>query len=186
MFLKKAGSERSRKPHDKMLLHPYVISFKKLRLSVALLFAFLFLPGCATTSNSQAGLNASTVPLLVMQKTPCYGSCPAYEATIMEDGSVTFVAWRNLPVQDNDTVQLELNSKELQHLRADIAAVNYPALHTVYSSEWTDGPSTYLTFYRDGKEIKRIKHQTGGPDALAKLMKDLDKSLMAKLKQKAN
>ena len=184
MCLKKAGSEKLKKPSANMYLHPYMISSNQLRVTAALILAFLFMLSCAPNSNSQAGIATSSVPFLVMQKTPCYGPCPAYEATIMENGNITFVGWRNLPIHDNDTVQLSLTQNELKLLRADIAALNYPSLQTVYSSEWTDSPSTYLTFYQDGKEAKKIKHQTGGPDALLKFMENLDKKLMTMLEQK--
>ena len=83
---------------------------------------------------------------------------------IYEDGSITYIGYRNAPVED--TLQLRLPKQNLQQLQEALAALNYISLQSTYLSQRTDQPSTYLTFYQNCREVKRIKHQEGGPPEL--------------------
>ncbi|WP_347156878.1 DUF6438 domain-containing protein [Pontibacter chitinilyticus] len=121
--------------------------------------------GCTTSAvcqTSAAGQPAES--LLFFQKTPCYGTCPAYDAMIYANGSITYTGYRYAPVQD--TVQFCLPKQDLQQLKKDIEALHYTSLQDNYRAQRTDMPSTYLTFYKEGREAKRIRHQQGGPEAL--------------------
>jgi len=112
---------------------------------------------------SDSGVEA---PLLLFQKTPCYGTCPAYEALVYTSGEVRFVPWEHTPV--TDTLTFRLTANELKALNASIADLNYKTLQDLYKTDWTDMPATHLYFYEAGKEVKHIKHQQGGPEKLVK------------------
>jgi hypothetical protein len=136
---------------------------------------------CQTTSSSQPKKQ-----LLQFMKAPCYGPCPAYQADIMDDGSITFISWGNIAnVAEDDTLQFCLSKKELQQLKADLKALNYTSLQDAYLSDWSDRPSTYLTIYQDGKVVKRVKHQEGGPESLLNFQKSLDQTIMNSVKKSA-
>ena len=130
-----------------------------------LLFVWLLINGCSTQmahSNSE-GTQVS-LPLLLFQKTPCFGTCPAYDALISENGNIEFVEYKNALAQD--TIQIQLTVEELQQLKEKIEELNFKALQNSYPSQWSDNSSTYLTFYVAGKEGKRVKHEEGGPQQL--------------------
>ncbi|WP_439882482.1 DUF6438 domain-containing protein [Pontibacter sp. MBLB2868] len=149
----------------------------QLKIITPLFLLLLCILGCKVNSNCQtSGKNAAAPPLLQIQKTPCYGPCPAYEATVMENGMVTFVGWDNVPV--SDTVQMCFTEKEMNELKKAIEKLDYTSLQTSYGSQWTDIPTTYLTFYQNGKQVKRIKHQKGGPEALVTFQKNLNDKLL--------
>lgn len=148
-----------------------------LLLSVCLWLAAVA-AGCSstaagTTVHKQA---AQAQPLLLFQKTRCYGACPAYNAIIYEDGSLRFEGIARVPAID--TLRLRLSKHEMIHIRKEIQALQYHALANTYSSQWTDMPATYLTFYQDGKEIKRIKHQEGGPRQLLNFQQQLHQLIL--------
>lgn len=115
-------------------------------------------------------------PLLVFQKTPCLGICPFYEAHIATDGSILFIGREHVPVVD--TVHFQLAPAELKALRQEIDKLNVSQLRDSYMTEWSDMPSTISTFYENGKEVKRVKHQEGGPQALLDFQDRLHRRLM--------
>ncbi|GAB3200226.1 hypothetical protein GCM10027293_20830 [Pontibacter aydingkolensis] len=153
---------------------------------ILLLFASMALGSCISQASCQTSNSSQpALPLLQFQKAPCYGPCPSYEANIMHDGSITLISWGNIGIPEDDTVQLCLPKPELQQLKRDIAALNYTSLQDSYLTQWTDRPSTYLTFYEKGKAIKRVKHQEGGPESLITFQKELHQKIMHLVKQKA-
>ena len=68
-----------------------------------------------------------------------------------------------------DTLLLQVPEQEFIHLKQQLQSLNYTALQSSYRSEWSDMPSAYFTFYENGKAVKRVKHQEGGPEALEQL-----------------
>ncbi|MFD2247783.1 DUF6438 domain-containing protein [Pontibacter ruber] len=113
---------------------------------------------------------------LIFQKTPCFGICPSYEATIYENGSITYVGWEHVPLKD--TVELHLSAPEVKSLQEEVKQLNYSELQDAYLTQWSDMPSTYSTFYANGKEVKRVKHQEGGPEKLLQFQEHLHKRIM--------
>lgn len=130
--------------------------------------------GCK--SQLQASQQEPVLPLLHFQKTACLGTCPAYEASISTDGIVTFMGHAHVP--STDTLTFKLSEEKLDSLKADIANLNYKALQDLYPTQWSDMPSTHITFYEHGKVVKKTKIMEGGPEALQLFHKNLDKVLL--------
>lgn len=118
----------------------------------------------ATLAQKQQSTSPPAQPLLLFQKTPCLGTCPAYNATLYTDGSVAFVPFERGTAQD--TLLLQLPEQEFIQLKQQLQSLNYRELQSSYRSQWSDVPSAYFTFYENGKAVKRVKHQEGGPEAL--------------------
>jgi hypothetical protein len=131
-----------------------------------LLLALLSLIKACTSSSARqsTGINLPSLPLLHLQKTPCLGTCPAYNAIIYEDGSISYVAFRRALAQD--TLHFTLTGQEVQQLQQKLQALHYKQLQNAYLTQWSDMSATYITFYEAGKEVKRVKHQEGGPEQL--------------------
>jgi hypothetical protein len=146
---------------------------------------FLFsLPGaigCSAPQNSKQ--KRPDVPYLLFQKTPCLGVCPSYEATIHENGSIRYVGWEHVPVQD--TVYFQFSPEEMKELRREVEKLNYPALQDTYLTDWSDMPSTITTFYKGGKEVKRVKQEEGGPQSLLDFQEKLHKRITALAEEEA-
>ncbi len=138
--------------------------------------------GCASSTVQSTQAQEPPHKLLLFQKTPCYGTCPAYNATFYSDGSILFEGFRYVPVLD--TVQLELTQEQLQKVQASLRELDYTSLESSYLSPYTDVPSTYLTFYEHDKEVKRVKHQQGGPEQLQQTISELHELVMRLLQEK--
>ncbi|WP_242918317.1 DUF6438 domain-containing protein [Pontibacter liquoris] len=148
------------------LLRPILLRFLLTGLCAGLL------AGCRAAAPDQAAGKAPAQPLLFFQKPPCYGTCPAYEATFYENGSITYIGYQYAPAAD--TLYLHLAEPALQQLRQEIDSLHYTSLQPTYLSRATDRPVTNFTFYLDGKVAKRIKHQQGGPPELLQFQKMLE------------
>jgi len=137
----------------------------------------MLLSGCTSArARHTPGAAQTPQPFLLFQKTPCYGFCPAYDAKIYEDGGINYIGYRNAPVED--TLQLCLPKQDLLQLKKAAKALNYTSLQSAYRSQRTDQPSTYVTFYQNGREVKRIRHQEGGPEQLLQFQEMLDNLVM--------
>ena len=138
---------------------------KRLLLSYLSILWWLLLTVCTPSVGQSNTVTAQFLqPLVFFQKSPCLGTCPAYNAMIYENGSVSFVGYKNALAQD--TLLLQLSQEELNQLEQKIKALAYRDLQNSYLSNWSDISSTYLTFYEEGKEVKRVRHEAGGPQQL--------------------
>lgn len=151
-----------------------MVHLSKPQLVTISLCCALILFGCR--SQLQAGEQEQAIPMLHFQKTVCLGPCPAYEATIASDGSVVFVGFDHVP--STDTLFFQLPPERLDSLKSEISNLNYSDLKELYPTSWTDRPSTITTFYENGIAVKRVRHETGGPEALTKFQKSLNKTLL--------
>lgn len=151
--------------------------YKSSLRGAAVICLLAFLSVCCRSSSASAPQEAKApLPYLLLQKPPCFGPCPAYEATIYTNGSILFTGWREVPAVA-DTITLQFTPEELQKLQADIKNLNISELEKGYPSQWTDTPTFYLSFYEAGEVVKRIKHQEGGPAELLRFEEDLDNLL---------
>lgn len=141
----------------------------------------LLLTGCR--NHLQASQQQSE-PLLHFQKTACLGTCPAYEAAIATDGSVTFIGFNYVP--STDTLHFKLSAERLDSLKNEISGLNYSALKDLYPTQWSDMPSTITTFYENGKKVKKVKHVEGGPAILEQFEENLNKILLLLAEKEAN
>jgi hypothetical protein len=142
-------------------------------LATALGFCVLILLGCKSgaTANDTPLDQAPAKPFLHFQKTSCFGTCPAYQAAIASDGSVTFAGFAYVPT--TDTLFFKLTPSALDSLKTAVHHLKYTELQDLYPTQWSDMPSTLTTFYQDGKSVKRIKHTEGGPATLRQFQDNL-------------
>ncbi|HEY4651204.1 MAG TPA: DUF6438 domain-containing protein [Pontibacter sp.] len=138
------------------------------KLTTTILLLGIMLPGCRSAETMAIVTQTQQEPLLLYQKTPCFGPCPSYEALVYTNGTVRFVPREHTPA--TDTLTFQLTDKELQKLITEIAELNYKNLQDLYKTEWSDMPSTHLYFYEAGKEVKHIKHQQDGPTQLIRFI----------------
>ncbi|MDX5348568.1 MAG: DUF6438 domain-containing protein [Hymenobacteraceae bacterium] len=145
------------------------------RLSMLLLGMFLLssLYSCNSSKNSTASQDGSAKRvkkseqlLFRFEKTPCYGSCPVYEAEVYADGSGIYNG--KYHVAKTGEHRFQLSQTVIDHIQQEVEKMNFFELQDVYKTEATDFPSTILTMYRNGKS-KTVTHEQGGPEALVKL-----------------
>lgn len=164
------------------------MKYKQIINLILLGLVLLLASGCARGSANQSinqsqGTDAAPPQkLLLFQKTPCYGTCPAYNVTFYSDGTVLYEGFRYVPV--TDTLTLQLSEKQLQEVKEMLRKLDYTSLNDTYLSPYTDLPSSYLTFYENDREVRRIKHQQNGPETLQQTITYLHELVMELLEAK--
>lgn len=114
----------------------------------------------------------STIPIntapgdtvLVFQRTPCYGTCPSYTATIFRNGQVSYFGDRFVPVTGQRT--LSLPPATVAALLDEARRINFNALAPSYTSNVSDLPSTIITVYQPGQPRHRVRAESNIPAPL--------------------
>lgn len=98
-----------------------------------------------------------------MVKTPCFGSCPAFEALVYSNGKITWRGDRNVVMIGH--FQARVNEQWIAELMAAAEQYGVFAMQNHYPADGhilEDVPHTLLVL-RKGKETKRIDNQADAP-----------------------
>lgn len=114
----------------------------------------------------------STIPIntlpgdtvLVFQRTACYGTCPAYTATVFRDGRVAYLGERFVPVLGPRT--LSLPPATVSALLNEARRINFNGLAHHYTSNVSDLPATIITVYQPGQARYRVFAESAIPAPL--------------------
>ena len=120
---------------------------------------------------------AKDAPMLVFRKTRCFGTCPAYTATVYADGRV---AYEGLDfVQLKGKHELRLPTAVINQTLQKANAVHFSQLQNQYLSGVSDLPSTYLTFtLADGtQKTVQVESTDRTPPELQELLAYLTEQL---------
>ena len=145
------------------------------------LLAFsLALPACAQQKMPRAS-RAATVPtpppaaqpepVLVFQRTPCYGTCPAYVATIFADGRVEYDGRRFVLLRGKQTLRLPPDT--VAALLAAARRIGFSQLDARYAGLTSDLPATIITVHPAGQPAKRVFAAENIPASLQEYIKYL-------------
>lgn len=144
------------------------------RLLTTLICSALILSlGCQRLPTSH---NLGGEPIVMMQKTPCYGPCPVYILKIYPSGWATLDATQHLKLEG--TYTQKLSDKYLKRLEADFEQAKFFELQDTYTTNLSDLPTTYLT-YRQGGRSKTVMDYYGAPERLKQLEAHLEALVMA-------
>ncbi len=98
--------------------------------------------------------------LLEMERTVCFGTCPAYELTIQKDGKVTFLGKEFVEHKGETTGMMSReNLNELIKIIHESHFMKIPSSPEC-ESRYTDMPSVFLTIQLDGKQHS-VSHYHG-------------------------
>ncbi|GAA4494626.1 hypothetical protein GCM10023172_05130 [Hymenobacter ginsengisoli] len=147
------------------------------------LLAFsLALPACAQRKLPRKAKPATAVatpktqePVLVYQRTPCYGRCPAYTATVYADGRVEYDGQRFVPLLGKHT--LSLPPAQVADMLAEAKRINFSALADQYAGHTTDLPATLITVHPAGQPLHAVYASEGIPENLQGYIKYLNSRL---------
>ena len=101
-----------------------------------------------------------------IRRTSCYGNCPAYEATLLSDGTATYVGKHNVP--KIGTFQARVDAAMMDKLRTAIFSHHYLDLNEEYPTTGrtiSDFPTTYTAVQLDGHR-HAVKNNHDAPEAL--------------------
>lgn len=125
-----------------------------------LLFSALIVMSIASCGSQQPAASASGTVFgsktdsvfFSLQRTPCFGKCPAYTVTIMADGSAHYTGRSFAPREGEFTGTVDKATMQALFDRA--AAIGFFGFQDKYDAQVTDIPSTIIRVNADGKDKK--------------------------------
>lgn len=167
-----------------MRARPAVVFHALLALTLATAAAPAVLADSATPppgkDGKDAGSGKAPAPrsiVATLDRTACFGTCPAYRLTIWSDGRVEWEGRSFVKVKGRKTATL--TEADLKALRAAFAEARYFDLGEGFDCyEMTDNPSA-TTSYQEGGRSRTIRHYHGcrskeGAATLSKLEDRID------------
>ena len=104
--------------------------------------------------------------VIALERTTCFGPCPAYLLRIDSSGAVSFK--QGPPSNRREERTSHITSDQVRDLVAGFAAIRFFELSDRYNPKHTDGQTTYISLALDGK-TKQITHSDDGPPDLREL-----------------
>ena len=155
--------------------------YGKFLLAVFLLFYF----DCNSVENGNSGQNNSLqnqtenkeIPddlLITLERTICYGTCPAYKLTVKSDGTVLFEGLNYTNVKGK--IEDKISAEKVKQLIKEFQTVDYFNLNGKYDTQScfqvTDNPSASTSIRINGK-TKSISHYRGCVEGTDDFKKEL-------------
>lgn len=129
---------------------------------------------CSHTKTVKDGRDFSN-DTVMLQRTICYGQCPAYKVVVLGSGKVEFEGFKFSKTQGKVSVDIPLDSAKA--LISEIEQSEFFSWKDEYrNQEVTDLASTFVTVVLGGNK-KVINHYNGdksAPSALVKIEKHID------------
>lgn len=142
-----------------------------MRYFIWLLVLSLSLPACAqrklprqSKATNLAKPAQTAEPVLVFKRTPCYGTCPAYTATVFADGRVEYDGQRFVTLLGKHTLHLPMAT--VQEMLAEAKRIDFNSLQAHYSRNTSDLPATIITVHPVGQPAKAVSAEEGYPEKL--------------------
>lgn len=116
----------------------------------------------APTPKAQAQPKPEAEPVLTFERTPCFGTCPAYKMQVFADGRVAYEGRRAMPVMGKKNLQLPVATvADMLHQAQD---AHFDQFQNRYSRNTTDLPSTIITIRQPNGQLKTVVVEEGEPD----------------------
>lgn len=109
--------------------------------------------------------------VITLERTVCFGNCPAYTLTINGNGKVVYEGRRFVQVTGTQSVQID--AAAVKGLVDEFFKIDYFALPDSFTSNIEDVPSTITSLTIDGKS-KTVFENDGAPKALKDLEARID------------
>jgi len=127
-------------------------------------------PALNKPSNSPEVLKESL--FLTMERTPCFGKCPAYKITIFNTGKVVFQGFSHTKYIGDYGKQL--TKKQLKEIQKMMDEINILEMKDIYDTDVTDFPSTILFLVSNNTHKKKILDRVDAPSELKQFEKLID------------
>lgn len=128
-------------------------------LSIACLVVFT---SCGTQRLSQ-----TDEPVLIYQKTACFGQCPTYTMSFYANGTVKLEGRAH--IDKLGTYEKNLGKKRVKYLLKTLDEIDFCSLDDAYGMGVSDFPSTIISYECDGQK-KRVEAIMEMPEGLAKFI----------------
>ena len=121
------------------------------------IFLLFFL--CYCSSKYVPIKHSPLMPLLVMKRTACYGTCPQYTISIYDDGKVKYEG--KMFVDKIGCFESMLSDSLIREIKLQLNNVNFFEFNQLYDSHITDVPSTILKINLNGRKHEVVDRFNG-------------------------
>jgi len=143
-------------------------------IHLASLTLILVAPGMPSAAPQQ------TIPddaLIKLERTVCFGECPAYSVTIDAKGNVTYQGDKFVRVVGRQTDRIPLS--RVAALLETVDRIRFFELQDKYRLPVTDNPTTFVTVVLNGR-TKRIEDYVGAPKEVKQFEQQIDDAARTK------
>lgn len=130
---------------------------------------------------SSVASDSAQSPVVTLERSPCFGTCPVYRLSIWKDGTVRFLGKANVAHSGSATASIP--AAKVESLVAELEAGGYLNFEERYLRDEpacglyaTDSPTVVTSLNLDGR-AKSVRHDygcSGAPPELARLEKRID------------
>lgn len=110
-----------------------------------------FATGCSSSHHAAAG----NILAVSVKTSPCFGTCPVYEMTILSDKKATYNAIRFNKDQEG-IYQATIKEDDFKQLISLLQATNFASLQDEYKPNVTDLPGVDLEITYNKNQVKKI------------------------------
>lgn len=114
--------------------------------------------------------------LITLQRTVCFGFCPAYTVSISGDGAVVYDGERFVNVQGEQRAQIP--AADVQRLLERFDTIRFDDMREEYRAHVTDLPTTTITLTRNGRTKRLVDYggtSAGMPESVRQLQDEIDR-----------
>ena len=124
---------------------------------------------------------SESAPVLTFERTPCFGTCPAYTMQVFADGRVAYEGRRGVPMLG--TKELKLPASAVADLLRQAKEARFEQFQDRYSQNTTDLPSTIIAVRQPNGQFKTVVLEEGEPENVRQLFSYISNHLdtLAKL-----
>jgi len=128
-------------------------------------------PSMATMAAAPTSTQAEGPITITLQRTICFGMCPAYIVTLRDDGTVTYNGAEYTKISGKQTWKIDPGA--VHALAKEMQDAGYFDLQNEYRAMVTDNPTVY-TSLTIGTRTKKIQDYVAGPPRLKELEDRID------------
>jgi hypothetical protein len=100
-------------------------------------------------------------PVLTFERTPCYGTCPAYSMQVYTDGRVAYEGIHSVPLMGKHALRLPASTVAAMLRQAQTA--HFETFEKQYLTGATDMPSTIVAIRQPNGTFKRVTAENNAP-----------------------
>ena len=128
-------------------------------------------PSVAVLGAAAGGAGTQEPILITIERTICYGFCPAYSVSIKEDGTVTYTGTQHVKTAGTHTWKID--PAAVRALAKEMQDAGYFEMKDEYRAMVSDNPTTYTSLTIGGR-TKKIQDYVAGPARLKQLENKID------------
>ena len=121
-----------------------------------------------SAAKTPAPVPVAAGPVLTFERTPCFGTCPAYVMQVFADGRVAYDGRRGVPMLGPK--ELRLPTAAVANMLQMAKEAHFDQFQDRYSRGTTDLPSTVIAVRQPNGQLKTVTVEEGAPANLTQFV----------------